>query len=239
MQGDRPTVGEPGRQAVEPEARRGAHGMDRRAAGDRLDPGDGALDVGGEVGLVEDHDRLGARAPGDGEVALQPTGVELVVERGHDQQQVDVGRQDLLGGAVIGRRAPDDRRAAGRRAWTRRWSGSPVGWSATQSPTTGKSGSGASSSASNRNRPLSVARASPSGRDQVRPAVLDDHPARLVAGVGVRGEGRRVARRPSPSRGGVDAGHRDDLRTIDRAVVLELLGTRPGSRGSRTGRGRG
>ena len=68
-------------------------------------PATAAVDIVGEVGLVEDDDRLGARAPGQGQVALEPARVEVGVERGHDEQQVDVRGEDLLR-RELGRPAP-------------------------------------------------------------------------------------------------------------------------------------
>ena len=60
------------------------------------------LEVAGDVGLVEDDDRGDAARPGDGEVALEAAQVEVAVEAGDQERDVDVGRDDLLVGEVAG-----------------------------------------------------------------------------------------------------------------------------------------
>ena len=81
---------------VEPVAR---HVRDRNhgdAEGDRLDLVDGRVDVVGEVGLGEDEHRLRAALPGEREVALEAPEVQVLVDRGDDEDDVDVGGEDLL-----------------------------------------------------------------------------------------------------------------------------------------------
>ena len=70
---------------------------DRRdARRDRVDRDEAAVDVVGQVGLVEDDDRGDLARPRDREVALDPAQVEVVVEPGDEQGDVDVGGHDLL-----------------------------------------------------------------------------------------------------------------------------------------------
>ena len=56
-----------------------------------------ALGIGAQVGLGQHHDRRGAALPGGGEVALDAARVEVRVERGHQEGNVDIGRHDLRG----------------------------------------------------------------------------------------------------------------------------------------------
>src|SRR5690606_38348319 len=75
-----------------------------------------------EVGLVDDDDRPGAGCAGDREVALDPASVEVAAGGGHDEDRIDVRRDDLVG-AVTPRAPPlkeglswediDDRRCTG------------------------------------------------------------------------------------------------------------------------------
>ena len=103
------TLGKPVAEGLEAESGRGADGVDRRPAGDRLDPGDRTLRVVRQVGLVQDDDRSRPGAPGQREIALEPARVQVVVERGDDEQRVDVRRQHLLTGGSVARRPADDR----------------------------------------------------------------------------------------------------------------------------------
>ena len=129
---------------------------DRRdARGDRVDRDEPAVDVVGEVGLVEDDDRRDLARPGDREVALDPAQVEVVVEPRDEQGDVDVRGHDLLvveaacrAGCVGGHPLED---AAPRQDRARSTSSAP---STTQSPTAGKS---ERASASNRNDPETLA----------------------------------------------------------------------------------
>ena len=59
--------------------------------------GERGLDVGDEVGLVEDEHRVAAARGGHGHQALEAAGVEVAVGRGDDEGDVDVGGQLLLG----------------------------------------------------------------------------------------------------------------------------------------------
>ena len=62
--------------------------------------------VAAEVGLVEDDHRLDAASPGEGEVALQPAHVEVMVECHDDEDGVDVRRHDLFLRARVPRAGP-------------------------------------------------------------------------------------------------------------------------------------
>ncbi len=75
---------------------------DGHAGGDAPDGDEPPLQVVGDVGLVEDDDRVHAARPGDREIALQPAQVEVVVEARDDERHVDVGCDDLLVGEVTG-----------------------------------------------------------------------------------------------------------------------------------------
>jgi len=55
-----------------------------------------------EVGFIEHHDRLGSAFPGDGEVALDAAKIEILIERGDEQDGVDIGGDNLLGIGVAG-----------------------------------------------------------------------------------------------------------------------------------------
>ena len=85
-------------QAVEALAGDGAHDVDRDAEGDRLGLGHLPVEVVGEVALRQHDRRLGAALPGHHEIALQPARVEVVPERGDEEDDVDVGGDDLLVG---------------------------------------------------------------------------------------------------------------------------------------------
>ena len=95
-------------------AGQGAEDDDGHAGGDGLDRDEPALEVVGDVGLVEDDDRADAARPGDGQVALQPAQVEVVVEARDDEGDVDVGRDDLLVGQVAGASAGSNPRRCAR-----------------------------------------------------------------------------------------------------------------------------
>ena len=91
------------------------------------DPGEGAdLDVGtasataamaldqgseviDEIDLVEHDDRVGPALPDGGQVALDPTRIEIAVGRGDEAEHVDIGRDHLRGGFCV-RRAADHSR---------------------------------------------------------------------------------------------------------------------------------
>ena len=102
----------------------------RRRISSSPSPGDGALDddldVGGRVGseialvvhvlgdirLGQDDDRRRAALPCEHQLALEPADVEPATrERLHDEDDVDVGDQDLLDGA-LGRVLAGERRGA-------------------------------------------------------------------------------------------------------------------------------
>ena len=54
------------------------------------------VDVRYEVGLREEQHGLRAALPGQGEVALEERVADLLAERGDDEHDVDVRRDDLL-----------------------------------------------------------------------------------------------------------------------------------------------
>ena len=80
-QGDRLARLEQGRQRLDADAVAGADGAHGHARRDCRHLGDAAGNVRAQVGLVEHDDRLGAARPGQGQVALEPAQVEVVVER--------------------------------------------------------------------------------------------------------------------------------------------------------------
>ena len=58
--------------------------------------------VGAEIGLGQQHDRLGAALARQQQIALEPPRAEVGVERHDDEHDVDVGGDDLLVGDVAG-----------------------------------------------------------------------------------------------------------------------------------------
>ena len=80
--------------------------MDGHAERDRLGLRDSAVEVGREVGLVEDDHGRRAAFPGGGQVALEPADAEVPLVEAHDEEgHVDVGHQHLLGHLREGRLA--------------------------------------------------------------------------------------------------------------------------------------
>ena len=91
------------------------HQADLDARGDGLGGDPLALGVRRDVGLVEQHDRRRAAAPGHREVALEAAEVEVAVEARDHERHVDVRGEDLLageGGTVVAG-APAERGATG------------------------------------------------------------------------------------------------------------------------------
>ena len=83
-------------QRVEPFARDRAHDVDRHAEGDQFRGEQRPLDVLRQVALRQHDHRLGAALPGHDEVALEAARVEVVPERGDEEDDVDVRSDDLL-----------------------------------------------------------------------------------------------------------------------------------------------
>ena len=78
--------------------------VDGHAERDRLGLGDRAVEVGREVGLVQDDHRRRAAFPGGGQVALEPADAEVALVEAHDEEgHVDVGHEHLLGHLREGR----------------------------------------------------------------------------------------------------------------------------------------
>ncbi len=84
---------------------------DGNARRDRGGRGDEALEVGVQVGLVENDDRRGAARPGRRQVSFDPAEVEIPVEAADEEYGIDVGRDDL-GFGDPSRRFPDERAPA-------------------------------------------------------------------------------------------------------------------------------
>ena len=103
---------EPRHEGFQPLARLGRGHEHRHAGGDPLDLAAAGIDVGAQVGLVEQHDREGPALPGEDERPLDPPGVEVPVEAHHQEDRVHVGGQHLGDGAVPGR-ASDEGGAPG------------------------------------------------------------------------------------------------------------------------------
>ena len=74
-----------------------AHDVDLRVRGDASDGRDVGFEVGRQVRLVEHDDRPHAARSTREQVALDPTRVEVAAERGHEQGEIDVRREDLGG----------------------------------------------------------------------------------------------------------------------------------------------
>jgi hypothetical protein len=81
---------------VEPVARRCRHGHDRHAGRNRGHGQKGAIEIVGHVALVQDDDRRDAARPGDREIPLDAAQIEVVVEPGDQERDVDVRGHDLL-----------------------------------------------------------------------------------------------------------------------------------------------
>lgn len=72
--------------------------MDGGAGGDGGDFVEEGLGVVAEVGLGEEYEGLGAGFAGEGEVAFEAAEVEVFVEGGAEEGDVDVGGEDLFVG---------------------------------------------------------------------------------------------------------------------------------------------
>src|SRR6266511_5571715 len=97
-QDDGAARGQMGPKLVDPLAGHGADGVDGDAERDSLDLGDeqGALFDRAQVGLVQNNRGLGAAFPRGRQVALDPPDVQVAVERGYEEDRVDVGGEHLL-----------------------------------------------------------------------------------------------------------------------------------------------
>ena len=81
------------------------------------------IDVRYEVGLREKQHGLRTALPGQGEVTLEESATDLLADRGDDEHDIDVRRDDLLSHIVrawLVRRAPGELRAAGENRTYRR-----------------------------------------------------------------------------------------------------------------------
>ena len=79
--------------------------------------------VGVEVGFIEDDDGGGAGLVGEGQVALDTAEIEIPVEPGDQEHDVDVGGDQLLGFAIAGRHGGEGGcscEGAPRERWRRR-----------------------------------------------------------------------------------------------------------------------
>ena len=77
--------------------------MDVDAGRESADFVKGDLRIVHEIRLVQDDHRRGAALPGDDEIALEPAGVEVVIETADEKDRVDVGGHDLFLGRITGR----------------------------------------------------------------------------------------------------------------------------------------
>ena len=98
--------------------------------------GQRGLDVVAEVGLGEHDDRLGARVPHCRQIALEAAEIEIAVEAGDEEDDVDVRSEHLLLGREQGG-FPGDRRPAWKDRVDDRADPSSWGRITTQSPATG------------------------------------------------------------------------------------------------------
>ena len=88
--------------------------MHRDADCDRLDLEQRGADVVAEIGLRQDDDRRGAALPTQRQVSLEPPDVEVAVEAGGQEDDVDVRGDDLLDRLAVGGRGhPRELRPAG------------------------------------------------------------------------------------------------------------------------------
>jgi hypothetical protein len=94
-------LGEVRREPVEAVARHVRDDVEWNPDSDPLHAGDCAGNVVAEIGLGEHDRRLGAAFPGEDEVALESSGVEIADESADEEGDVDVRRQDLLVGAAM------------------------------------------------------------------------------------------------------------------------------------------
>ena len=112
-----PTPDDPRSAAVRPAARCACscstpfatlriHHMDDDVAGQRRDVADMCRQVGRKIGLGEKNDRRGAALARHQQVPLETTRVVVAIEAHDDEDDVDIGGDDLL----AGRRSPAARR---------------------------------------------------------------------------------------------------------------------------------
>src|SRR5207248_1457713 len=73
-----------------------ARGKDRNTLGNRCELVGPLTRIVAEIGLVHDDDRRRAALPREREIPLETPDVEIAIERRHEQDAVDVGRNDLL-----------------------------------------------------------------------------------------------------------------------------------------------
>ena len=64
-------------------------------------------DIRAEVGLRQDDDRLGAALPGGRQIPLEPAQAEVIVEAAEQEDQIDVGSENLVDRVAIGGLAGD------------------------------------------------------------------------------------------------------------------------------------
>lgn len=89
-------------QAVQPCLRQGRNGQDVRPGSDRKDLGREKRGIGAEVGLVEDYDRSGVALPDHDHLPFEPAEVEVGIQSLDEENDVDVGGQDLFLGPFSG-----------------------------------------------------------------------------------------------------------------------------------------
>ena len=108
-QGDGAAFFEPAGKFAEAGASLGADRDDGGVAGDGGDLGGDLVGVVEQVGFVEEDDGLGAALAGDGEEALDAAEVEIGVERGDEEDGVEVGGDGLLVAVLAGGAAAETR----------------------------------------------------------------------------------------------------------------------------------
>ena len=108
--------------------------MDWNADRDRLHLRGGRRDVVAQIGLRQHHGRLGAALPGQDEVSLDPSQIQVVDQATDEEDDVDVGGDDLLlrravlvaRGYADERCAPRKHAADDRRPFAAKFEGDPV-----------------------------------------------------------------------------------------------------------------
>ncbi len=87
---------EPLPEMVDPLVAQGADRMTGNLGGNGFDLSEACRQVVAEIGLGEEDNGSGAALPGDRKVAFEPAWIEVLIERGCQEDDIDIGGDDLL-----------------------------------------------------------------------------------------------------------------------------------------------